>query len=120
MASRQPNRGRAPYLFLGPYLVLTAIFFVYPLLDAAALAFQQTNGPRSRAFVGFDNFVFLASDPVFHRALANTTVFALASVFVQLPLSLLLAVLLNQGSDRFKGLLRLVLFSPNLVGQIFV
>ncbi|HVJ19325.1 MAG TPA: sugar ABC transporter permease [Polyangiaceae bacterium] len=120
MARSSPYRGPAPYVFLGPYLILTAVFFVYPLLDAAALAFEQTNGPSSRAFVGLDNFRFLASDPVFHHALVNTTVFALCSVFLQLPLSLLLAVLLNQGGDRFKGLLRLVLFSPNLVGQIFV
>jgi ABC-type sugar transport system permease subunit len=31
-----------------------------------------------------------------------------------------LAILLNQGNSRLKGFFRLVLFSPNLVGQIFV
>jgi ABC-type sugar transport system permease subunit len=41
-------------------------------------------------------------------------------VFLQLPLSMGLALLLNSGSDRLKGFFRLVLFSPNLVGQIFV
>lgn len=113
-------KGTAPYWFLAPYLVLTAVFFVYPLLNAVTLAFYQTNGPASRSFVGLDNFRFLLSDPVFHKALKNTTIFACASVFLQLPLSLGLAVLLNQGNDRYKGYLRLILFSPNLVGQIFV
>src|SRR5207253_3176276 len=47
-------------------------------------------------------------------------VFALCSVFIQLPLSLGLALLLNSGNDRWKSFFRLVLFSPNLVGQIFV
>ncbi len=113
-------KGFAPYLFLSPYLILTAIFFIYPLLNAVMLAFYQTNGPASRTFVGLENFSFLLSDPVFHKALKNTTLFACASIFLQLPLSMGLAVLLNQGNDRFKGYLRLILFSPNLVGQIFV
>lgn len=57
---------------------------------------------------------------MFHTALWNTTIFALASVCLQLPLSMGLAVLLNQGNSRLKGFFRLILFSPNLVGQVFV
>ncbi len=113
-------RGWAPYVFLSPYLALTAIFFLYPFLNAISLAFYQTNGPRTRVFVGLQNFQFLLADETFHTALWNTTVFACASVFLQLPLSLGLALLLNQGNDRIKGFFRLILFSPNLVGQIFV
>lgn len=113
-------RGYAPYLFLAPFLILTTTFMVYPLINAGILAFFQTNGPESRAFVGFDNFSFLLSDPRFHKALWNTTVFALCSVFLQLPLAMSLALLLNQGKDKLKGFFRLILFSPNLVGQIFV
>jgi ABC-type sugar transport system permease subunit len=112
---------RSPaYLFLSPYLLLTAVFFAVPLVNAAVLAFYETNGPKSRVFVGLGNFRFLLADTNFHKALWNTTVFAFASVLIQLPLSLGLAMLLNKGSDRTKGWLRLILFSPNLVGQIFV
>jgi ABC-type sugar transport system permease subunit len=119
-AGRRLHRGPAPYLFLAPYLLATAVFFVVPFVNAIALAFYVTNGPRSRVFVGLANFRYLATDPMFHRALWNTTVFALASVFLQLPLSMGLAVLLNRGSQRVKGFFRLILYSPNLVGQIFV
>lgn len=113
-------KGFAPYLFLLPYLLIACAFTVYPLINAVILAFYQTNGPASRAFVGFDNFRFLASDAMFRTALKNTTVFALCSVFLQLPLSMALALLLNSGKSRAKAFFRLVLFSPNLVGQIFV
>ena len=114
------TRSLAPYLFIAPYLIVAAVFTVYPLFKAAVLAFYQTNGPASRAFVGIDNFRFIFSDAVFRRALWNTSVFAFCSVFVQLPLSLGLALLLNSGTSRAKAFFRLVLFSPNLVGQIFV
>ncbi len=119
-APKQYYRGAAPWLLLGPYLLVTLVFTVYPLLSAAVLAFYQTNGPASRAFVGLDNFGFLLTDRVFYRALGNTSVFALCSVFVQLPLSMGLALLLNSGKSRWQGVFRLILFSPNLVGQIFV
>jgi ABC-type sugar transport system permease subunit len=119
---QRPARRRrwTPYFFLAPYLLLTAIFVVYPLINAAILAFHQTNGPVSRAFVGIDNFRFLLHDPLFHRALKNTTVFALCSLFIQLPLSMGLALLLNSDKSKAKAFFRLILFAPNLVGQIFV
>jgi ABC-type sugar transport system permease subunit len=110
----------APYLFLLPYVFGALTFTLYPLINAAILAFYQTNGPASRVFVGLDNFRFLAQDAVFRRALGNTSVFTLCSVFLQLPLSLGLALLLNSGKSRAKAFFRLILFSPNLVGQIFV
>ena len=109
-----------PYLFLSPYLLLTAVFFVLPFGSAVLLAFYETNGPRSRVFVGLANFRFLLHDPTFYRALENTTLFACASVLLQLPLSMALALLLNSSEGRLKGFFRLILFSPNLVGQIFV
>lgn len=118
-ARRQYKRW-VPFIFLGPYLVLTSVFFVYPFLNALMLTFYQTNGPKSRVFVGLGNFQYLLGDSTFHQALWNTTVFAVASVCLQLPLSMGLAMLLNQGNSKLKGFFRLVLFSPNLVGQIFV
>lgn len=110
----------APWLFLSPYLLLTAVFFVYPVLYATVLAFYQTNGPMSRVFVGWGNFRFVLSDPDFATAMRNTVVFAVASIVIQLPLSLGLAMLLNAKGDRTRGLFRLALFAPNLVGQVFV
>jgi ABC-type sugar transport system permease subunit len=114
------TKGLAPLLFLSPYLLLTAVFFIYPFINAVVLTFYRTNGPRSRVFIGLGNFRFLLHDATFHTALWNTTIFAVASVCLQLPLSMALALLLNRGNDRLKGFFRLVLFSPNLVGQIFV
>ncbi len=110
----------APYVFLLPFFIITATFFIYPLMKAIPLAFYQTNGPLSRVWVGLDNFKFILTDEVFHKALFNTCFYAFFSVFLQLPLALGLALLLNTRRDKLKGFFRLVLFSPNLVGQVFV
>lgn len=114
------KREMAPWFFLTPYLVLTAVFFIYPFFNSIWLAFHQTNGPRSSVFVGLDNFSFVLHDPDFYTAVINTTIYAIASVAIQLPLSLGLAMLLNSGKSRIRNIFRLILFSPHLVGQIFV
>ena len=66
------------------------------------------------------NFQFLLSDPLFWTALRNTAVFAAASVFIQLPLSLGLALLLNRPEIKGRTIFRLIFFSPSLVGLVFV
>jgi ABC-type sugar transport system permease subunit len=124
LARRGHYKGKAPFVFLAPYLILTSIFFVYPFIRAVVLALYQTNGPRSQVFVGLGNFRFLLQDPVFHTALWNTLVYTFFSLFLQLPLALFLATLLDSAEGkwerRLKGFFRLILFSPSLVGSIFV
>jgi ABC-type sugar transport system permease subunit len=110
----------APYLFVSPFLILFAIFGAYPIVKSLILAFYATNGPKSAVFVGLQNFIFLFSDRDFHKAVWNTAVFAFWSVFLQLPLSLGLALLLNSHWVRGREILRLAFFSPNLLGQVFV
>lgn len=116
---RQQQR-LAPYLFVSPFLVLFCTFGIYPIVKSLYLAFHTTNGPRSVVFTGLDNFRFLLQDPDFYAAVYNTAVFAFFSVFLQLPLSLGLALLLNARWLRARDTFRFVFFSPNLVGQVFV
>ncbi|MFM8588565.1 MAG: sugar ABC transporter permease, partial [Limnohabitans sp.] len=55
----------APYVFLSPFLILFAIFGVFPLLFSLWLAFQSwepTSGLDAMQFVGLDNFKFALSD----------------------------------------------------------
>jgi ABC-type sugar transport system permease subunit len=118
---RRPVQSKwAPYLFLLPYLLVTAVFFVYPLLVAGMLSFYQTNGAKTKTWVGWSNFSFVLHDTDFRRSLWNTTVFTICSICLQLPLSLGLAMLLNARNDKLKNFFRLAIFSPNLVGQVFV
>jgi ABC-type sugar transport system permease subunit len=114
------NASKAAYFFLAPFLLLFLGFTVYPLGKAVVLTFQQTYGPGTSVFVGLDNFKFLLADPRFWKALSNTTFYAVASVLVQMPVALGLALLLNHPQVRGKAIFRLIFFSPSLVGIVFV
>lgn len=115
-----PKSRLIPYLFLAPFLLGFLLFTVYPLIKSVDLSMHQTFGPRSSRYVGMDNFRFLLSDPLFWKAVRNTTVFTLGSVFVQLPCSLGLAMLLNRPNLKGRAFFRLIFFSPSLVGLVFV
>ena len=116
----QLQRRCAPYVFVSPFVILFIIFGLYPLIKSLILAFYITYGPQSQVYAGFDNFRFLMADKDFHKAVINTSIFAFFSVFLQLPLSLGLALLLNNRLVRARNFFRLSFFSPNLVGQVFV
>jgi ABC-type sugar transport system permease subunit len=114
------QRKIAPYLFVSPFIILFGIFGVWPILHSLVLAFYVTNGPKSQVFVGLENFRFMFADPDFHIAVWNTLVYAFWSTFLQLPLALGLAILLNQKWLKGSNFFRLAFFSPNLLGQVFV
>lgn len=112
--------GLAPYLFVSPFIILFLIFGLYPLLQSVRMSLFITNGPKDEIYVGLKNFAFLLSDADFHTAVRNTLVYTFFSVFLQLPISLGLALLLSQKWLRGREFFRLAFFMPNLVGQAFV
>lgn len=120
MKSSRLAKNWPPYLFIGPFVLVFIAFIAYPMVQSVALSFQQTYGPQSSRFVGWDNFRYLVSDPLFWTALKNTVVFSAGSLFIQLPCSLGLAMLLNSRDIRGRAFFRLVYFSPSLVGLTFV
>lgn len=109
----------APWVFLAPFLLCFGVFTVYPLVQAVVLSTQTTFGPGATRFVGTNNFEAMLRDPLFWRACSNTLIYTLGSLFVQLPLALGLALLLESPNLRGRSWLRLVLFSPAMVGVVF-
>lgn len=109
----------AGWLMLAPWLLLFITFTVWPLFMAAGLAGSQTFGPKATTPVGFGNFKNLFADPLFFLACKNTILYTLGSLFIQLPLALGLALLLNRPDIRARAFFRLVIFSPALVGAAF-
>ena len=110
----------APYLFLAPFLVLFFVFTLVPLFQSVPLATQHTFGPGATIDVGMEKFSRAFGDPRFWTALRNTLVFTAGSVFIQLPVALGLALVLNRKHILGRGGFRLLFFSPQLVGLVFV
>jgi ABC-type sugar transport system permease subunit len=119
-ATALPLPRRAAWALLAPFLLLFAGFTLWPLIGAGTLSLQQTFGPGNARYVGLANFRNLLADPLFWKAMANTTAYVLTSVLIQLPLALGCALLLNRPGLRGRAIYRLIFFSPALVGVVFV
>lgn len=120
MSAAPGSTRAAPWVLLAPFLAITLVFFAYPMAQSVLLSVNQTFGPAHQKFVGIDNFRNVIADPLFWRAVRNTLLFTAGSVFIQLPLSLGLALLLNRPGLRGRAFLRTVFFAPVLVGVVFV
>ena len=118
--SIRPHAAWVPWFFLAPFLLVFGTFVAWPLLRSLVLSFEQTFGPRTTVFVGTKNFSFLLHDPLFWKAVGNTTLFTLGSLGLQLPAALGLALLLNRPRLRARAWFRLIFFAPALVGLVFV
>jgi len=121
---RASGRGTiAPYLFLLPFFLIYATFLVYPVLAAFRLSFFESSGFGGDTFTGLDNYVRLAQDPRYLEALKNTTLYALASVFVLSPLALLVAVTIRSfvvPTAAFKSFYRIVFFLPFITSFVVI
>lgn len=110
----------APYLFVLPFVLLFCVFMIYPLGRSLYLSFHKSAGPDELRFTGMGNFAFLLRDRLFWWSVANTLMFAAAFLLIQIPASLLLAVVLNNPRVKFRNAFRFAFFSTHLVGSVFV
>ena len=110
----------APQIFISPFIILFAIFLLYPLTRSLYLSFCATIGPRHVRFIGLGNYAHLIHDPYFWLSTGNTAIYVLVFLLIQIPASVGLAVLLNSSIVKFKNFFRFSFFSTHLVGQVFV
>ena len=111
---------------LAPPLAVFGAFVVWPLLDSFYYSFTDWNGfnPRYR-FVGFENFLRVATDRLFTNATLNTVIWmglALAlPTLGGLGLALALDTYAVRGANVFKSIFYLpICLSAVVVGQIWV
>ncbi|NLE97880.1 MAG: sugar ABC transporter permease [Propionibacterium sp.] len=105
-------------LFTAPALILFAMFVVWPMLRAVEFSLYRWKGLGPMVdFVGLANYVSVLSNDVFLGAVGNNLIIVVASIAVQLPLGLAIALLLNQ-RIKGRGVLRTVVFVPYVLAEV--
>lgn len=98
-------------LFSAPFLMLFALFFLFPLAYAIYLSLFVYRGGVSR-FVGIQNYTTALSDPSFWRGMGTIALFGiLQAIFVQL-FALILALALDSPVVKGRAVFRVVYFLP--------
>lgn len=105
-------------LFLLPALVLFLLFVVYPIFQSIYYSFFNWKGfGPADDFVGLDNFKNILSDKVFRIALRNAFLLIVFSLLLQLPFSLLLAVMVGRDLPG-RIFFRTVFFMPYVISEV--
>jgi multiple sugar transport system permease protein len=113
----------APYVFVSPFLILFAVFGVFPLLFSLVLAFQTwepTAGLDAMEFVGFGNFAFALQDDWFWKSLRNTGWLALASGVPQHLVAIPLAVFIHTSFSRSRDAVIGAYFLPYITSTVAI
>lgn len=92
-----------------------AVFGValYPLLRTFTLSFTNTrlNSTRAVSWVGLSNYTSLFQNPAYLRALWNTTVFTVVTVFFETILGMIIALTIHS-NFKGRGLVRTAMLIP--------
>lgn len=111
------SRGRvAGYVFIAPALLLFLTFIGGPFLVAVGLSFFNWDLLTTPTYAGFGNFRKLAGDAEARRAIANTFLFAIASVVTHISVGLALAVAVHRKMNAvLRYVVRTSFFFPFVV-----
>jgi len=113
----------APYVLLGPFLLLFLVFGLFPLCFSLYLAFQSwepTSGLTAMHYVGLDNFAFALQDEWFWKSLKNTGWLALASGVPQHLVAIPLACFINLSFRRWRNPVVGAYFMPYITSSVAI
>ena len=120
------KKGITIFLFLLPGLALFVSILIAPIAVSLYRSMYDWNGFSEGTFIGFNNYVelFTNGSIKFITALKNSMWLAFFSVFVQLPFSLFLALLLGRKPKKERAFLSIffmpVLISTVVIGQLWL
>lgn len=103
-----------PLLFVGPLLCGVAVFYYYPIFANFWTSFTATNAFGGDArFVGLANYESMFARPDLGSAIVNTLLYT-SVVLLAIPLSVVIASMLELPGLKYSGLYRTLFFMPYL------
>jgi multiple sugar transport system permease protein len=113
------------WAFCLPFIALFATFGVWPVISSLSMSVtditaRDIRSPFSVDFVGLAHYTALFGDPTFRRAALNTLYFVAAGIPLTMIIALILAVALNSGIQRAKGLFRVGYFAPVVTSVVAI
>lgn len=106
----------APYIFILPFIITFAAFFIYPVITTVIMSFQKVAGQQS-TFVGLKNYQTLLN-PIFYKSVLNSVFYTIVTLCLMIPIPMLLAAALNNKLMKCKTVFRSIMFIPALTSVV--
>ncbi len=113
------SKKAAPYVFILPFVVTFAVFWIVPLIKSGIMSTHKIL-PGQETFIGLDNFTRLLGDRVFMTAVANSFKYMIFTLILLIPIPMLLACMVNSKlvKGKIKGFFKSALFIPALTSVV--
>ena len=113
------SKKAAPYVFILPFVVTFAVFWIVPLIKSGIMRTQKIL-PGQETFIGLDNFTRLLGDRVFMTAVANSFKYMIFTLILLIPIPMLMACMVNSKlvKGKIKGFFKSSLFIPALTSVV--
>lgn len=110
-----------PWLLLAPALAATVLLVLVPVVETLWLSLHDVIlfRPKSRPFVGLDNYAAVLADPLFWESLAHSLIWVIVAVSLQFALGLGTALLLNR-RFAWRGLARALVIVPWALPSVII
>lgn len=112
-------------VFVLPALIMFVGIVIVPIIMSLIYSLQNWDGMNTPTFIGLKNYaeLFTSKSAGFPRTISNALILAVLSVFIQLPISLMFALVLSSGVKGEKAFLSIffipVLISTVVIGQLW-
>ncbi len=113
------SKKAAPYVFILPFVITFAVFWVIPLAKSGVMSMEKIL-PGQTEFIGAVNFKRLFSDRVFKVAVMNSFKYMLFTLLLLIPIPMLMACMVNSKlvTGKIKGFFKSSLFIPALTSVV--
>lgn len=117
---RLANWKKTPYFFILPAYIVFLVFMLGPMIFSLVIGFFNWTGIRTPKFTGIENLKGVFTDSVFWLSMRNTLIYSAVSLFVVVPLSLLLALALDSNQLRGRLIVRAMYFAPIVTSTVAI
>ena len=108
------NKAVITTLILPGILVFMFAIFL-PICMSVYYGFTEYSGMGTAKFIGLDNYKEILHDGAFGKSLFNSLLLALGFIFIQHPLAIVTAAVLDKLEGKAESFFRCVLFLPNVI-----
>ncbi len=121
VAWKKAKRSKMCYLFLLPYALLFALFYVAPVVISIFYGFTYYNILESPRFIGLQNYISLIlDDDIFLIGIKNTLMIAVITGPLGYIMSFLFAWLINELPRWVRSVAVVVFYAPSIAGNCYV
>ena len=106
---------RTIFILVFPALLTFAFAILAPILLSIFYGFTDYSGMGAFNFVGLENYKNLIHDKIFWSSIRNSFFLAIGFIFIQHPLAMITAAVLDRKKGKAEGVFRCIYFIPNVI-----